>query len=208
MLRRCLTSAKTRDAVSGRCREGTHRVAALGDRDTRVGIGEPEGGVAHRHCGQERGVPRWRTSRSAMERRNYDFRRRELFVGWAMESGAASSGRKETKTDADASYPVSAALTAWLEWRFPSRTPQPGSHTMMPLSRRSGAARVRKRTCRTCCPTPRRSIATAIRKAASVDVGQAGQQQASNTISALALEILGKHWSGWWDSNPRLGKKA
>lgn len=50
---------------------------------------------------------------------DYDFRRRELFVGWAMESGAASSERKSTKTDADAWYPVSAALAAWLEWRFP-----------------------------------------------------------------------------------------
>ena len=50
---------------------------------------------------------------------DYDFRRRELFVGWAMKSGAASSERKETKTDANAWYPVSAALAAWLEWRFP-----------------------------------------------------------------------------------------
>jgi integrase len=50
---------------------------------------------------------------------DYDFRRRDLFVGWAMKSGAASSERKETKTDANAWYPVSAALAAWLAWRFP-----------------------------------------------------------------------------------------
>jgi len=38
----------------------------------------------------------------ALRSGDYDFRRRELFVGWAMESGAASSERKATKTDADA----------------------------------------------------------------------------------------------------------
>jgi hypothetical protein len=47
---------------------------------------------------------------------DYDFRRRELFVGWAMKSGAASSERKETKTDANAWYPVSAALAERITW--------------------------------------------------------------------------------------------